>query len=144
MQVMLEPCDTPSLRAFAWDGQTCVHVEGCNCVGLDCDALFTFEPDFLNSDAPLRTAEHACWSTYIAADCMTDPCDCPPGEFCVGSYDGTCIGGALQCTPMPAGCEQDPKDCASGCPDQICESGTECIAAPCGGEWPNALYCYGL
>jgi hypothetical protein len=75
---------------------------------------------------------------------MTDPCGCAAGEFCVGFYDGTCKGGALNCMAMPAGCEDDPKDCDGGCPDQICGAGNSCTAPPCGGEWSNAVYCYGI
>lgn len=144
MQAALEPCATASLRGFVWDGQACVFVEGCACMGPDCGELFGFEPDLFNSDAPRNTAEHACWAVYIELGCMTDPCDCPAGEFCVRHYDGTCLSGPLQCTPMPAGCETNPKDCASGCPDLICDEGaSECTAPPCGGEWDNAIYCYG-
>lgn len=138
---------SPELLAFSWNGEACVYVEGCNCAGPDCDALFTFEPDFIGSDSPRNKAEHDCWSTYIDIACMTDPCDCPAGEYCVGYYDGTCQGGwgaGLSCTPMPMGCEDDPKDCQSDCPEQICGTGNPCNASPCGGEWSNAIYCYGI
>jgi hypothetical protein len=145
MQATLSPCNPPTTQAFIWNGQECNLIEGCECMGPDCAALFTFQPDFLGSDAPRHTAEHQCWSTYIDAGCMTDPCDCPPGEFCVAYYDGTCTGGNLMCTPMPAGCEDDPQNCDSGCPEQICEGpGNPCFASPCGGEWSNAIYCYGI
>ena len=144
MDVAIEPCGDPTLRAWLWDGQACVQLDGCACSGADCGELYTFEDVLLGGDGPGNAARNACWSAYIEPGCMVDPCDCPAGEFCVASYDGTCRGGMPSCQTMPLGCEDDPKNCDGDCPEMICGTGNECFAPPCGGEWSESIYCYGI
>jgi hypothetical protein len=78
----------------------------------------------------------------VPVDMRPDPClACGPGELCVASYDGTCIG-YVGCVARTTDCPDNR--CSAACESAYCRSPYQCQERPpCGGEPPGAFTCYG-
>lgn len=70
--------DCEQVLGIVWDGDACVSLSGCNCVGADCDKLY-------NADNINGTIE--CIQHYDACivDCRTEGCD-DPETSCRGCW----------------------------------------------------------
>ncbi len=85
------------LLGIAWDGEACVFLSGCECVGADCG-------DVYGSIDECETATESCTAEVVcggrAGPTCTDAefCDFPDAAMC-GFADGTGI-----CAPRPVGC----------------------------------------
>ncbi len=80
-----------------WDGTECVGIAGCDCVGADCDRLYS-DYEECQSDC-----QQAC-------DSSNDPTPCPDGLFCMapnfGCGAGYCQAPLEQCDVGPVcGCD---------------------------------------
>jgi len=125
-------CETPIQLGFYWDGTTCTYLEGCECVGEDCDQLF--EDMILCRDA--------------FGDCTCQVC-VGQGGVCVQLHSVTAEEDCV--LTDPAGCVQDAATVAACAGDLWCTD--ECRLAACGtggaGEGPDcplaaetAIQCY--
>ena len=108
------PCEAE--LGGTWNGETCESISGCECVGLDCGALY---PDF-----------DACFAAH--AECLpgcTREGACAPSLFCDFTPD-TCgtDGEEGVCAPRPIGCI-DIWDPVCGCDGTTYGNGCEAHAA---------------
>ncbi|NVB42931.1 hypothetical protein G6O69_34235 [Pseudenhygromyxa sp. WMMC2535] len=92
------PCD--QFFGWQWNGTTCVGQSGCECVGLDCDALY---PD-------LEVCEQATSGCEVELDCDVDDavgegaCD----QFFGWAWDGLGCVGVSGCECVGADCDTLP------------------------------------
>lgn len=91
-----------------WDGNDCVGIAGCECVGSDCDQLFD------TYDECAAECKQPCSSTDT-------PTPCPDGQYCLAPNFGC---GAGYCTAIPADCQPGGNP-VCGCDgqtyDDLCE-----------------------
>ncbi|MBN8616811.1 MAG: hypothetical protein J0L92_39875 [Deltaproteobacteria bacterium] len=67
---------------FAWSGSRCFVVQGCECIGEDCDALFADEA--------------SCYAAHTACDVMCGGFagfECPEGTYCDYAAETMCGSG---------------------------------------------------
>jgi hypothetical protein len=138
--------------SYVFNGIECIAMEGCNCVGDDCDTLYSFSAEETGQadceaahsvcETRLRSCEEitAVYNDYVSHAACEDDADCAVvlGQCGIG------IGGchhivnhrwgqegvtALGQEWSAAGCMGPVCDCAQPPQSAVCDEGT-CVAAP--------------
>ena len=89
------PCDAQ--LGFVWSGTACISIDGCACVGRECDAVQSTLEECLSVHA---SCVRRCGGFAEVPCLVTEFCDYPDGSFC-GGYDTLGV-----CTPRPESCPE--------------------------------------
>ena len=117
-----------AILGVVWDGERCVMIQGCECVGADCEARYGF------GEEARCYAEHASCIPCAAQD-ATFIGSCEPAPLY--AWDGAACVARTGCSCEGADCDAlfaDPTSCERA--HAHCTPGGSCVSdADCGGGW---------
>ncbi len=131
------PCD--AILGVAFDGESCVYLSGCSCVGDHCpyvhDSVEACESANWNCGITTCMADKDCAVSDYCDECATS--SCPGCEDCVGA----CVPHSCLTEPAPT-CRAERPDCADGEVAVVRDGCWECTElARCGVPGCAAILC---